>query len=53
MINTWRHIPPCPPGLSVLSPVEETREGLGGESLSAFFFPVPSFSAQALAHKGS
>ena len=61
-ISLWRgandqhmetHLPPCPPALSVLSPLEETREGLGGENLSAFFFSVPSFSAQALAHKRS
>ena len=46
-ISLWRgvndkhmetHLPPCPPALSVLSPAEETREGLGGENLSAFFF---------------
>ena len=46
-ISLWRgandkhmetHLPPCPPALSVLSPAEETKEGLGGENLSAFFF---------------
>ena len=35
------HLPPCPPALSVLSPAEETKEGLGGENLSAFFFFCP------------